>query len=496
METQGIIRAVEEQNVIERYEILKTLGTEMFRDSSVVKTGEVSIPDINKAREFMVRGARETNPPVWSSYWEHIIIAPELGRRIAEQAAAKGLEVDPLRVEFALWLHDASAMVTSAYNRKDYIGDTLLRKMGLPSEILRALSSTHKLMAASQELKPTAGQKRLEAPLDARQEAVVEEYFLSLTPEQRITNLGDNLGKRDGNGLFTLEAFRQYLTTQESRYDQSSPWPSVNWAISSPTPVEVPGRQYGAVLQYYTIKKTIEWLKNSGVNVDGICQDLADYGPKIVVVVRHGEIDNPTGIVYNRDSVMKQDQAIHISDRGKQQMTDVGKILSSRKFNITSIFSSPETRALESIKAIRTGSDSTLPVQIVEELDDAMAPGPYTEGMSMETFMGLAGNVYDENRWGKYHHESPGSITKRTRDAFWKIAKDLRVGQTAVMLSHGDPIAFLLNALDNKKITPAELRNAIYPKKAEATAVIIGPDAKVFTMYSLNRAQLNESKVY
>lgn len=37
----------------------------------------------------MAKGAKETNPQVRVSYWEHITIAPELGKRIAEETNGK-----------------------------------------------------------------------------------------------------------------------------------------------------------------------------------------------------------------------------------------------------------------------------------------------------------------------------------------------------------------------------------------------------------------------
>lgn len=447
------------------------------------------------AREFMARGARETNPPVWASYWEHILIAPELGRRIADQASKHGVSVDPVRVEQALWLHDASVMMTSAYNRKDHVGDRLLTEMGL-KPLTEALSSTHKLMAASEELKLTDAQIKLDAPLDEQQETVVDKYLASLTPTQRITNLGDNLGKRDGNGLFTLEAFRQYLKTQERRYDQTSPWPSTNWAISSPAAGAPPRRPDGAVLQYYTVKKTIEWLQNSGVDVEAIMTGLADYGPKFVVVVRHGELANPKGIVYNRDAVMRTADIIHLSDEGQAQMAVVAKTLSGRKFNVVRVVSSPETRAQESTQGILAGLKSELLIQTAAELDDALCPGPYLLGIAMLDFARQNMDVYDgSSKWEDFNHETPASIKERIQHIFWQTAKGLKVGETALLVSHGDPIAFLLNALEGTDVPPAELRNAIYPKKGEATVAVIGPDGKLFTAHSLNGPQL-QSKIF
>lgn len=230
-------RVSESPEVIERYNILKCLGKKIFSGSNVAMTGRVSLSDVSLAREFLARGAKETNPIVWASFFDHTIVASEVGRLVAEQAAAVSLEVDPRKVEFALWLHDISRIVSVDYLRNDFIGNRLLFEVGVPRMVFDGcLSSTYDLMKAAVELELTDGQIKLEEELDEQQVAIVNKYFNSLTPMQRITNLADNLGKRDRNGLFTLEAFRQYLKSQERRYNQTSQWPSVNWAISSPIP--------------------------------------------------------------------------------------------------------------------------------------------------------------------------------------------------------------------------------------------------------------------
>lgn len=215
-----------------------------------------------------------------------------------------------------------------------------------------------------------------------------------------------------------------------------------------------------------------------GVDVTKILDGLKDYGPKFVLIVRHGELDNPTNIVYNRDSVMKI--PIHLSDLGKDHMRKTGKLIKVRAFNLTKILVSPETRAQES--AHELNSELNLPTETVDDLDDVFAPYPYQQGWTMDKLIELEGNNYILP-----DSETPESVTQRILQTFSKTAADLKVGQAAILLSHGDPIAFLANMLDSNSIPdPKNLRNLIYPAKGQALVAVIGPDGKLFTLYLLN----------
>ncbi|OGD08932.1 hypothetical protein A2397_05035 [Candidatus Amesbacteria bacterium RIFOXYB1_FULL_44_23] len=491
-ETASRIKVRESPDVIERYEQLKKLGREMFADSHLLKTGEVNDQDVVLARQLMQEMAKEIKPAVWSVYWEHVIIAPKLGRRIAEQFNSKaGAQLNPQLIEFSLWLHDVGVAVTPAYNRKDWIGDSLMQRIGLPETVLKSLASTHQLMIASEGLHLTDAQAKLEQDLTPEQETLIDQYFAGLSPAQRITNLADNLGKRDSAGLFTVEAFRQYLTTQESRYSQTSPWPSVNFSLGNNSADSVSRRPAGAVLQYYTIQKTMEWLKSSGVNFEEIQHSLADYGPRFIVVARHGDLDNPSKTVYTRDADMKGD-IIHLSELGQTQMRELSDVLNKRRFKCTKIASSPETRAVESAEAM--ASQLAVPIKVDARLDDNFAPGPFIEGMSLDQLAQSGGNVYDEQRWGKYNHEQPKAVIARTQSIFKDTANGLNVGETAILVTHGDPASWLLNSFKTDGTpTAASLRTSQYPAKGEGILVILDPDShEVFSSYSLtpNRSQI------
>lgn len=473
------IKTLETPEAVARYDRLKGLGRELLAETAVVKEGKVSEQDVKVARKFLAKAAQEANPPVWSSYWDYVLIAPELGRRLAKAVKDKGLEVDPQEIEFLLWLHDIGRFVTpGAYLRNDLIGDRLLRECGIPWKVFDNLPSIVDLSSAAEKMELKDKQVRFQEPLTHEQEELAKEYFNSQSPTQRIINLADNLGKRGPDGLFDIQRFVVYLKTQEGRYDQTSPWSSVGWAI--------PRRQAGALLQSVAVEETAQWLKEIEVDFGKIREGLRDYGPKFVVVARHGELNNPKGIVYNRDSVMNPDEIIHLSDEGRKQTENLARVMNERRFQCTRINSSPEVRAQESAQILNQKLNPKN-LETVEELDDSYSPGPYREGMTLDQLAEIGGNVYEESRWGKYGHERPKQIIERMERAFWTMAQSLKVGETGIIVSHGDPIAWLANHLVSDRIPdPKDLRKLIYPVKGQAVVAVIDSSDHFFTAYLLN----------
>ncbi|MFA6007143.1 MAG: histidine phosphatase family protein [Candidatus Shapirobacteria bacterium] len=483
------VKIKEDETAVLRYQKLKSIGQEVLASGSFILTDHTTESDANLGKKILTEGIHETNPPLWASYFEHIIIAPEYGKKIASSAADCGLDVNPYEIEFLLHLHDVGRLVTSsAYLRNDYIGNRLLVEFGIPRPLLRNLPSNEKLMSTAETMNLDHEQLTFQSPLNEEQKKIASEYFEGMSPTTRIINFADNLGKRDKkNGLFNAEIFLSYLKSQESRYDQSSLWPSIKWAL--------PKRQAGAILQSYIIEKTVEWLTNLGVDLNEIHDQLSDFGPHFIVVARHGELNNPKNIVYNRDSFMLPEDRIHLSDSGKNQMEILGQTLHKRQFNVTQIIASPEERAQESAKFISDQLGNP-PIAINPNLDDNFSPGPYREKMTMNQLAEIGGNVYSQ-RWEKYQHEQPDSVVKRMHQQFMEMSNSLKTGETGVLVSHGDPIAWLLNTLQSELIpNPEDLRHLEYPAKGEAVIVIINSDNTIYSSYSTRSFLPTNRKIY
>lgn len=473
----------EDPAVVERYQAIRNLGR-IFEGTFQ----EVAESEVEKIRKFVQKAAMVTNPPVWASYWDHLLVAPRMGRMIAETASSHQVEVSPDLVEFLLWPHDLGRMaLPGGYLRNDFMTSVSLVRAGVPRSILAEASSTAELMAFAEKMDLDPSQYRWRKPLSKTQQQLAQNYFEAQTPIQRIYNLADNLGKRGHEGLFSLPTFIDYLKSQEGRYSATNKWPSVKWAI--------PKREMGAFLQGITVEKTVNWLRQNGVDFDQIRDQLLNYGAKFILVLRHGELDNPKSIVYNHDSVMNPADIIHLAAAGRDQMKEVGQILKQRAFQVSRILASPEIRARESAEALLAQQVGAAKVEIAAELDDVYAPGPYIEGMRMAQLEAIGGNVYERNRWGQYNHEPAESLIKRAKQVFWSVAGSLKIGETGVLVSHGDLIGWLMNTLVEDQIpTPENLRSLIYPNKGEGMVVVLDSDNALFTTYSLNPAP--KTKIY
>ena len=388
-----------------------------------------------------------------------------MGRRIVERIEDKSYELGVRReqIEFILWLHEIGRLVNPHVYLKDELIDLrLLKDFGIPKRITDMLLPLNEFKKA------------------AISHNAASSFFSKLTPAQRIVNLADNFGKRDGKGkLFDLKSLSMYLKTERSRYGAN-----LNWKP-----------EYD-LLQEETVEKTIAWLAELGVDFAAVLKELHDYGPKFVIVVRHGELDNPKNIVYNLDEVMMKEDIIHISDYGRKQLEALGRVILKKKFKVGKFRYSNQTRAVESAQAL----NKILKVKdfkIESRLRDAYAPGGYLEGMKMDEIKKNPGFVYDNKNLNKYNHEKPQDIVRRITKVFTETVKTLEIGNTAILLSHGDPIAWWINnQVSGKLPKPKELRNLIYPNKGEAIVVVIDPQEKFFTYYFLTDPTLKKGKMY
>ncbi len=469
----------------EKVGLLAGLGKKMFAETSLVREGVVAESDVQTAKKFLGEAIHRTDPKfAFASLFEHYIISAEMSKRVGHSAMEHGLEVNPAEIQFATLVHDAGRLATQEYLRNDLITGLLFRKWGFPPGHRENYPSQKKLLHASHGLGLDEEQARFEKPMTPEQEAFARAFYESLSPTQKIVNYCDNLGKRGPNGLFDAQSFVDYLKSQEGRYTQSSGWPSVSFAIKR--------RKASAVLQAYVIEKTAQWLGEKGVDLNSIHAGLKEYGPRFVLLVRHGEVDNPIGIVYNLDELMKPEDIIHLSQEGRQQMRAVAEVVQGRKFPVKKLFVSTQTRAQESLDEIATalGMDAHT-TEKVPDLNDLRAPYPYKTGMTMKELADRGGNVYDLPET-----EQPPEVVERTQRAFYSIVQRLNAGESAIAIVHGDSTAWLLNSLyrgpDTALPSPKDLRTENYPAKGSCTGVILDGEGKYFTHYSLtDSAQKN-----
>ena len=457
-------RVTEDAEAANRYAMLKGLGKDLFRDvldpSGNLRHGAEDIAD-----QFIVRAARATNPVVHASWWDHYFVSARLSDALTESTDAR----------FLTRIHEVGRLMTpGAYLRNDMVDHRLLLEWGIPKRLAQHLPQIERILDVGNRLNLTEEQLNLNAPFTAEQEKIATTYFDALSPTNRIIGLADNLGKRDQSGrIFDYDAFVAYLQRQEDRYDQASAWPSTAWAI--------PRRRAGAVLQTFIVKKSLEWIERQGIDFEKLRERQSSYGPKFVLVVRHGKFLNPKGIVYNRDAYMREEDWIHLSSDGEEQMRTLSRMLNERMFRIASIVTSPSSRAKESA-AILAHAVNTEKVRESDDLDDGKCPGPYHMGMTMAELESKKGDVYSMG----LVLETPEEIASRMEKEMSNIVQELKLGETGVIVSHGDPTAWLLRKLVSKHLPrPANLRNRLYLSKAGAYLFVLGPQDEIFTSYYL-----------
>lgn len=165
---------------------------------------------------------------------------------------------------------------------------------------------------------------------------------------------------------------------------------------------------------------------------------------KKIIVLRHGELDNPKDLAYNRDSVMRPEDIIHLSQKGREKLRKVGETIKKSDLNPVLFWVSPETRAIESAEELNKSLNLSYVVK--PELDEVYTPGPYRKGITMTEWETLE-NHYDQKVWIGYNHETPENVVVRMTKTFWQMADKLQAGQSGILLSHGDPTCWLLNKI-------------------------------------------------
>jgi broad specificity phosphatase PhoE len=192
-----------------------------------------------------------------------------------------------------------------------------------------------------------------------------------------------------------------------------------------------------------------------------------------IIIARHGALNNPNGILYNRDTVMRPEDIMHLSETGKTGVQELAKAIKDGGYNCVVLYTSPEIRAIESsqILAKTLGIAGT---ETIDELDDVLCPAPYLAKMSIRDLENRGGDLYD------LCQEKPDDIVRRMEPVFWNLAGKLQNGETGIIMSHGDPTALLLHKLINHTVPePKKLRDNLYLPKSGAVAITIGENRKI-----------------
>ncbi len=177
-----------------------------------------------------------------------------------------------------------------------------------------------------------------------------------------------------------------------------------------------------------------------------------------IYFIRHGKIENPKKIYYGRTINLP------LSAEGLHEVEKLAQSLRERHAKFDVIYSSPLSRALVTAHALaRVLEVSGKNIFQTNDLIDVNIPVLVGTPISQRKKIHLSG--FDEYS-GKYEaagNESRDAITKRMISAIRKILHIHR-GKVIVVVSHGDPLRFLLFRLlrKSKRIPSIGVLKAIY----------------------------------
>ncbi len=143
-------------------------------------------------------------------------------------------------------------------------------------------------------------------------------------------------------------------------------------------------------------------------------------------LMRHGEVHNPTKILYGRMS------GFYLSDAGIDQARAAGKWLADKP--IKAIYSSPMERAQQTAAIVAQRHVSLAP-SIDERILEVLTP---YEGRPTEELAATGWDLYTGN---EPPYESPAMVLERVLDFFEHIAVE-HSGDSVVAVAHGDILVF------------------------------------------------------
>jgi broad specificity phosphatase PhoE len=150
----------------------------------------------------------------------------------------------------------------------------------------------------------------------------------------------------------------------------------------------------------------------------------------VVHLVRHGEVYNPTGVLYGRSA------GYHLSDLGKQMATRLAEVIGDR--DITHLRSSPLERALETVEPLhkRIGVPVATDDRVIESTNkfEGKTFGVGDGVLRRPSSWLLLWNPFRPS-WGEPYKEIVARMMAAVRDA-----RDAARGHEAVVVSHQLPI--------------------------------------------------------
>ncbi len=158
------------------------------------------------------------------------------------------------------------------------------------------------------------------------------------------------------------------------------------------------------------------------------------------IFLRHGEVDNPRKVFYGRSIDLP------LNTTGERQIQNVTKLISRLPEKVTSIYTSPLLRTRQTAQIV--SQKTHVPINIVEDLADVDIPALVGQPLVLRRELHTKGIDEYSGEWVKKGNETSHAIIERMMKVFRMVQKENEHGFPLVV-SHGDPLAFLLFRLEN-----------------------------------------------
>lgn len=187
----------------------------------------------------------------------------------------------------------------------------------------------------------------------------------------------------------------------------------------------------------------------------------------IIYLIRHGDVVNPDDIVYGRKF------NVPLSDLGRKQIHRIAERIHEREERPIILFSSPLRRTRESSQIISDFFQS-LPIEIDDRLIETGAPR--VEGKPMAWFTAHPDPYNDP----ECNLECPQDIIARM-EAVFQNTKERYRGCVSCLVSHGDPLQFLMWSLTHTgENIPSivEIGKLFFLKRSEGWRLVVNGEGK------------------
>ncbi len=149
----------------------------------------------------------------------------------------------------------------------------------------------------------------------------------------------------------------------------------------------------------------------------------------LIYLVRHGSVQNPQGVLYGRLP------GFHLSEEGKAQAAAAAEAL--RGVPLAALYSSPQTRAVETAEAILRCHQKLAPVRLTDLLNEVYTP------YQGKVLADLRRPGWDLYAGVKPPYENPAEILARVQRFLAQVRQEYP-GQQVAGVTHGDPISFTI----------------------------------------------------